>query len=318
MVLFRRFPIIVSMCVIVCNIESVGQQVPLNPISYRVFNPFIFNPAIAGSKDFSSIDLTAAFQGSLRSQILSGNTRLTKRAPGYYLSPEITQFTNAGIGGYIFNDDADTSRNIGVGASFSYHIPLDKRRLSFLSLGVSVKGIKFSRDSVYSTDPVKRQSAKSLSYPNMDLGIYYYSPTLFAGISMTNIFGNPEDPDVLGNYDIPVSQQIFFQAGYKILISRSLNIVLEPSMIVNADSSTSQDVKKMLEPMLKLYFENFCVGSYFNDLDKVSFFLQYKYPRFYFGTFFQLPKSTPYYKQPMVAEITLGINFTKIAGHNHW
>lgn len=318
MVLFRRLFIIVFFVFILSSNVSVGQQVPLNPISYRIFNPFIFNPAISGSKDFSSIDFIAAVQGSSKSQILGGNTRLSKRVPRYFLSQDVKEFTNIGIGGYIFNDRSDTSRNLGIGATFSYHIPLDKRHLKFLSFGASVKGVKFTRDEVYSTDPLQRQSAKNVFYPNMDLGMYYYSPTLFGGISISNLLGNPEDPDISGTYDIPVTTQYFFQAGYKILLSRPLNIVLEPSILVNDDGTSSQETKDMFEPMLKLYFENFCLGSYFNDFDKMSFFLQYKYPRFYFGAFFQLPKDSPYYKQAMVAEFTIGLNLAKLAGQSHW
>ena len=318
MVLLRRFSGVLFLVFILSGNVSVGQQVPLNPISYRIYSSFIFNPAISGSKDFSSIDFIAAVQGTSKSQILGGNTRLTKRVHGYNLSPDITEFTNIGIGGYVFNDLSDSSRNLGVGATFSYHIPLNKKHLSFLSFGASVKGVKFNREAVNSTDPGQSQSAKNVFYPNMDLGIYYYSPTLFAGISLTNLLGNPEDPDILGEYDIPVTRQFFFQTGYKILISRSLYIVLEPSLIINNDGSSSQEFKNMLEPMLKFYFENFCLGSYFNDFDKMSVFLQYKYPRFYFGAFFQLPKNSAYFKQPMVAEVTLGINLTKLEGHSHW
>jgi type IX secretion system PorP/SprF family membrane protein len=318
MVVYRRISTVVSLFLILYWNISIGQEVPLNPISYRVFNPFIFNPAISGSKDFSSIDLIAAVQGSSKSQLLSGNWRIAKKVPGYFLSPDIKEFTNVGIGGYIFNDKSDSSKNTGIGATFSYHIPLDKKHLSFLSFGTSVKWVKFNRDEVHSTDPAKSKPAKNVSYPNMDLGIYYYSPALYAGISFTNLFGNPESPNTLGEYEIPVSRQFFFQTGYKILLSRSLNIVLEPSIIINADGSSSQESKNMLEPMLKFYFESFCFGSYFNDFDKMSFFLQYKYPRFYFGTFFQLPKDTPYYKQSMVAEITLGLNFTRLSGKSHW
>jgi type IX secretion system PorP/SprF family membrane protein len=315
MILLRDLSAAVLLFFIFSVKVTVGQQVPLNPISYRIFSPFIFNPAIAGSKDYSSIDLTGSFRESSSSQVLSGNTRLTKRIPGYFLTPDMKGFSNVGLGGYVFNDRSDSSGNLGVGATFSYHIPLNKKHLSFLSFGAAAKGVKYNRDPVNSADPGQSQPSKNASYSNIDLGIYYYNPAFFAGISVTNILGNPEEDD---NSGIPVSQQLFFQAGYKILLSRSLDIVLEPSLIINDDGSSSQEVKNMLEPMLRFYFENFCLGSYFNDLDKMSIFLQYKYPRFCFGAFFQLPKNSAYFKQPMVAELTLGINFTKLAGHNHW
>jgi type IX secretion system PorP/SprF family membrane protein len=295
-----------------------GQQVPLNPVSYRIFNPFIFNPAMAGSKDFLSIDLIAGVQGDANSQVLSGNTRITKKVPDYLVSPGITEFTNIGVGGYIFNDYTGSSSNIGAGATASYHLSLDRQHLSFLSFGASVKGVSYKRDSISSTEPLLSQTSKSASYPNVDVGAYYYSPTLFAGISVTNLLGNTEEPDTNGVYDIPVSRQYTLQAGYKILLSRSLKIVLEPSLIVNSDGTSSQEIKDILEPMLKLYLDNFCFGTYFSDFDKTSVFFQYKYPRISIGTFFQLPKDSPYYQKALIAEFTLGINLSKFAGHNHW
>jgi hypothetical protein len=43
--------------------NSAAQQAPLHPISNRVFSPSVFNPAIAGSKDFMALDLAATIQG---------------------------------------------------------------------------------------------------------------------------------------------------------------------------------------------------------------------------------------------------------------
>jgi hypothetical protein len=67
----------------------------------------------------------------------------------------------------------------------------------------------------------------------------------------------------------------------------------------------------MIHPGLKLYLGNFCMGSYLNDYDRIPFFFQYKYPGFYIGTFFELPRNTPFYKKEITAEIVLGLNITK-------
>ena len=77
---------------------STGQPTPQYPVSYRIFSPFIFNPAIAGSKDFFSIDLLAGKYDKSNSQILSGSTRLSKTLPGYFSSPDSPVFTNIGVG----------------------------------------------------------------------------------------------------------------------------------------------------------------------------------------------------------------------------
>ena len=81
--------------------------------------------------------------------------------------------------------------------------------------------------------------------------------------------------------------------------------------MILTDDSLSFDFKQSLQPVLKLYAGNFCIGTYFNDYNKVSFFFQYRYPKFYFGAFFALPKDTPFFQKSPTAEIALGINFSR-------
>jgi type IX secretion system PorP/SprF family membrane protein len=317
MIFCRRLSTILFIILICSNNESAGEQIPLNPISLRVFTPFILNPATAGSKDFLSATLTASLQGASKSQILSLSTRLVKRAPSYFLSPGNREFTKIGIGGFIFNDLSGSSRNLGVGVALSYHIPLDRQHFSFLSFGASVKGLNFRKDSVYSNDPGQSLTFKNVYYPDLDFGIYFYSPTLFAGVSLTNLRGNPEKPGNPGNYDIKASRLYYFQTGYKVLINRSLNFTIEPSVIISTDGS-SQKFSDIIKPMVKLYLENYCFGTYFNDFDNMAVFFHYKYPRLNIGAFFKFNKRTQYFKRSMVAEVMLGINISKFAEHARW
>ena len=296
-----------------------GQQTPLNPLSYWVFTPYIYNPAIAGSKDYLSIDLSAAFQGKSNTQIISGNTRFSKTRSGYFSSPDIVEFKNYGIGWSVFKDVDDLSRNTGASVAGSYHIPLNTLKLSFISFGASVKGVYNILDTA---SVVTENSSKKTFYPNLDLGIYYFGTNFFLGFSTTNLLGNPEKPDSLGLFSIPVYRHYFFTAGYKIIINKSLNIVLEPSVLINANDSTFNTIADNINPILKLYAGNFCVGTYFLTDRKTSFFAQFRYPRFYVGTFFELPKKTSYFKGPPIVEFTLGINIqidkSRLANRSHW
>jgi len=307
---------------------SDGQQTHLNPTSYWVFIPYIYNPAIVGSKDFLSIDLNAAFQGKSNTKIVSGNTRLSKTRSGYFSSPDITEFNNIGIGGSVFNDVNGSFQNIGVSAIGSYQIPISTRKLSFLSIGISAKGVYNILDTS-SIEP--RIPSRKTFYPNLDLGIYFFSTNFFTGLSTTNLLGNQENPDSLGIYAIPVSRQYFFTAGYKILLSRSLNIILEPSVLINAYYSTflinsSEPVFKKISdnfnPIIKLYVDNFCIGSYFLRNEKTLFFIQYRYPTFYAGAFCELPKKSPYFKKTPIVEFTIGINIqidkSRFSRYSHW
>ena len=317
MIFRRRLSTILLIILIYSNNESAGQEIPLNPISFKVFSPFILNPAIAGSKDFFSASLTTSLQGASKSQILSLNTRLAKKVHSYFLSPGNREFTKIGIGGFIFNDLSGSSRNLGAGVSLSYHIPLDRQHFSFLSFGASVKGLNFRKDTVYSNDPGQSLTLKNIFYPDLDFGIYYYSPTLFAGVSLTNLRGNPYNSGNPGKNDIKVSRQYYFQTGYKIIINRSLNFLMEPSVIINADGS-SQKLPDIIKPMIKFYLENYCFGTYLNDFDNMAVFFHYKYPRLNIGAFFKFNKRTQYFKHLMVAEVTLGINLSKYSVHARW
>jgi type IX secretion system PorP/SprF family membrane protein len=299
-----------------------GQQAPYSPISYRIFTPFIFNPAITGSKDFCSLEFSAGWQGDSRSQIISGNSRLLKKGPSYFTSRDFKQFTNIGVGGFLFNETTSTYSNSGGAGTFSYQIPMNTSRLSFLSFGVSVKGIYNKMDSVYSADPALNKPSESKFFPNMDAGIYYYGSNLFAGFSVTNLLGNPGSSDSTTIQVIPVTRQYYLQAGYKFLVSKKLNFVIEPSIIINAEDTLPGNFTDILKPMLKVYIQDFCFGTYFNDYSNFSFFFQYRYPLFYVGTFVEIPKNNPYYKSPMNVEFSFGINFTQIFNRNskknHW
>ena len=295
-----------------------AQHTPITPISNRVFTPFIINPAIVGSKDFMAFDLSAVIQGDNYSQLLSANTRIAKKGPSYFGAPVSKGYTNFGVGAALYNDAIGNARNIGFTAGASYHIPLNDNNLTFLSGGVAVKGIYNMMDSLPDLDA----PAKSFFIPNIDAGVYFYGQKLFAGISATNILGNLIDSTDMALYDVPVSRQYFFTAGYKFILSRSLNIIIEPSIIINLDDSLSFKRKETYNPMLKLYMEGFCIGTYLHNYDNLTFFFQYKFPRIYLGTLVDFPRNVPFYKKELTVELAAGINFgnvNSISGSKwHW
>ena len=295
---------------------------PLNPVSYRIFSPFVFNPAMAGCKDYSSINVIAAFHNKTTSQILSGDTRLSKKGPVYFSSPETKQFSNIGIGGAFFNDLNNASRNVGGAFAASYHIPVSKNNLSFLSFGGTIKGVYNTITNDASSDSLLAIPPKKTFYPNMDLGVYFYNSNFHIGVSSTNIAGNPEAPDSLGRYEIPVSRQFHFQTGYKILLQRSMGIVLEPSVIFETDSFNSIKLFENVNPVVKLYLKDFCIGTYFNDRNSTSFFFQYKYPGVYLGAYLIIPKNSAFYIREPVIELTAGLNIkgkkTRSTNQSSW
>ena len=309
----ERIFLILMFAFSVCVVKG---QTFLNPVSYWVFTPYVYNPAMVGSKDFLSVNLNAAFLGNANTQLISGNTRITKTNSGYFSSPGITEYSNIGIGASVFNDFDGFQRSIGLSGSVSYQVPLNTRQLSFLSFGISVK-------DEYNT--IKSDTLNFLNktfYPNIDVGIYYYGTNFFAGISEINLFGSPWKPDSLGLFRVPVSREYFFTLGYKILLSKSLNIVLEPSVLFLTTDSTFHKFSNNINPIIKLYLGDYCIGSSFNSDGRISFFGQFRYPRFHVGAYYEFARKTAYYKNKPTVELNVGINIqtdkTRITNRNHW
>ncbi|MGB8489556.1 MAG: type IX secretion system membrane protein PorP/SprF [Bacteroidales bacterium] len=305
---------------LILSITAFGQQMPFNPISYRIFTPFLLNPAIAGSKDFLSADFGAGFRGKSNSQILSANGRVARKVSEYVASGKTYSFTNIGIGGSVFNDlNTDSlTHSAGAGITGAYHFPLDNRGLSYLALGASFKGLY----NYYEGNTEREIPPKEFYFPEIDLGIYLYNPDFYAGISATNLINPPVDTSTVSIYRVPVSRQYNFIGGYKLVISRALKLVLEPSLIISTDDSLSFNIRKNVQPIIRLYAGNFCIGTYFNNSNKVSFFFQYRYPKFYVGAFVALPKNSPFYKSPITTELAAGINLTRSksgsSNTGHW
>jgi len=309
---FRLISIIFN--ILIWGLTLSGQETPINPISFRVYDMFVLNPAIAGSKDYFVVDGVASFQGSYKSQLITGSSRIYKKSMGFFSTPVNKDYTNFGIGGSLFNDVSDTSKSIGFSFGSDYHIRINKQSTSFLSVGFAVKGI-YNR--LYTASPADGSSKPQETYlPNIDLGAYYYGPTLYAGISATNLLGSN---DTLG---IPVKPQYFLIAGYKFILSRAMQIAVEPSIIAHTGDTLSKDIKDIINPALKIYIQNFCVGTYFHNYDNFSFFFQYNFPALSVGTYFEYPKNTAFYKKELTAEFTIGLNVSRLLSKNknplHW
>ena len=310
--------IIFSIILLIPALMVNGQQSPFLPVSYRVFNPFIFNPAVAGSKDFSLLDLSLSNKDRNNSFMGSYNMRLAKTKDHYVSSVAATEFTNIGVGGYIFREQIGNARNTGFGATASYHLPLDNDARSFISAGASLKAIyhEFEGDTELFLPDF------NTLLPTADAGIYLYSPRFYAGISGTNLFFVTERSDSLALYTAPIKPMLFFHTGYKIIISNLHNVLIEPFVIVEYPYEKPAKTEEIIKPGIRLYVGQLSAGSFLNDLKHLSFFMQFKYEKACFGFYFEMPHKTAYFKEPVIAEISLGINLSAIKSgyqlNNHW
>jgi type IX secretion system PorP/SprF family membrane protein len=294
---------------LLAGVVLFGQEVPSKPLSIPVYNPLLINPAFAGSKDFTNIGLTTKALKYPDSQVLNVHKRLST-ANGDY--------SNLGFGAFVFQEQWDASWNSGIGLTGSYHYALDDKKLHNLAGGVTVKGIlnmpKKGAESIPDT-------ASVFFHPNLDLGIYYYGPSAFAGISVTTLLDPARKEDTLYAYS-DLHRGYHFYGGYKFVLSKQYGIVLEPSLLVSLDDNTFSEAHKHLVPYLKLYLQNFYIGTYLKDLDILALFFQYQFPRLYTGVFLEFPRVGFLNDDNIIMEVSLGVNLGRGVNtslqYRHW
>jgi len=286
-----------------------AQDVPTNPQSIPVYNPLVLNPAFAGSKDFTNICLTTKVLRNPTYQLINIHKRLTS-ANGF--------FSNMGLGGYTFYEQLDVSWNTGLALAGSYHFALDEASVHNLSIGGAMKGIlNVPKSEVETVDTIS-----SVFNPNMDVGIYYYGPTAFAGLSVTSLFGTKLSEEITIDSDAYFEREYHLYGGYKFLLSRSKAIVLEPSLLVSLNDSTVSEPQKHLVPYLKVYLQNFYVGTYMKSTDLFALFFQYQFPSFYTGVFLEFPRIGFLNNENIIFELSLGVNIgsgdNRFRQNRHW
>ena len=295
---------------LVINMVLAAQSVPSNPLSIPVYHPMVLNPAFAGSKDFTNISFTSKIYNNLGSQIINMHKRLTSSS-GY--------FSNIGVGAYIFQEQMDQSWNTGVAAAGSYHFALDEDNVHNIAVGASLKGFL---NIPKSNGEASEDTVSSKFNPNMDFGVYYYGPSAFAGLSITSLFGTKITNEVTIESDAYIQREYHLHGGYKFLLSRNNAIVLEPSLQVSLNDSTFSEIHKHLIPFLKVYLQNFYLGTYLKTLDIIALFFQYQFPRFYTGVFLEFPRIGFLNNDNIIFEFSLGINLgqsgQKFLQYRHW
>ncbi|GAB4401009.1 MAG: type IX secretion system membrane protein PorP/SprF [Microscillaceae bacterium] len=241
-----------------------------------MFNKLFFNPAFAGVEHKTLVHFIhraqwTGYQPSFddgrapNTQVLGFNTALLR--------------FNSGIGAHIVVDRLGPLTNLELQFSYAYHIKLNKD--TRLSLGL--RGGMYSRIIDFDKyrfaqpdDPLDVQNgSESVIKPDMAVGIYYYSPTFFGGLSANHLtqsefnFGDGFNRDALVN-------SFYLMGGYRFKMDRQEKWVLTPSLLVKASElqEFSFDVGTLVE-----YDEKFWLGSTFRNEESINFLAGVVIPR---------------------------------------
>ncbi len=191
--------------------------------SQYVFNYLVINPAYAGYKEALNLQ---AF-GRMQWTGVSG-------APSVYsiaADASATRENNVGWGGQIVNETRGATNLFSLFGTYAYRIRLNQRddRLS-IGLSAGVTQWQIDRSKLIHSDP----SMASNPYidqlspewrPDFRFGVYYSTPFVFAGVSVTNLFANFSSAQKVPH--------LYVSAGG--IIQLSDNITLKPSFLLRED-----------------------------------------------------------------------------------
>ncbi|MFH1319890.1 MAG: type IX secretion system membrane protein PorP/SprF [Bacteroidota bacterium] len=260
--------------VILFSAVSYAQQLPYH--SQYMFNDFLINPAVAGSKDYFPIMLTyrnqwIGFKDAPETMTLSMHGPVTSK--------------QIKIGGILFTDKTGPTSRSGAALSYVHHLQLGKDKVSF---GLSAILFQYILDkSELTTDEpgdkaIDGGTVKKI-VPEATFGVYYYGKNYYAGFSVpqliqmkVNIGGSQLLNKMVRHY--------FLTAGYKFDINDNFSI--EPSLLLKAITAAPVQIdinSKLCYQMPGVKSPSFWLGFSYRTEESVIALLGAEKSNFSFG-----------------------------------
>ena len=296
----KKIITITAFCFLV-SLTAKSQQLPL--YSQYMMNSFLLNPAIAGSKNYTPLILTARQQW----------TGITG-APQTFAISGHTLFKNdkVGMGGSFFNDRFGPTSRTGVQASYAYHLAVDRADTK-LAFGLAASAFQYKLDEssltvIEQDDPAFSQKIESTFMPDATFGIYLYNKNkFFAGLSIAQLF----------QFKIKINEfnenkmvrHYFLTGGYKFNLGDDFEI--EPSVLLKSTASSPIQ----LDINTKAYFKkNYWLGVSYRTNDAIIVLLGVKVDKYYIGYAFDYTLSKIINYSTGSHEIMIGINLGEDKG----
>lgn len=243
-----------------------GQQLP--QLSQYVAHDYLYNPAVAGSREMFEI----------RSAHRNQWTGIVDAPRTFMLSASSPVGRNMGVGGYVFTDNVGPSRRTGFQLSYAYHLKVNERVK--LGMGLSVGMLQFLIDGSKITffegsDPVMDEQLRGELVPDATFGAYLYHENWWFGAAAPQLMRNKlwfldERDQTLSR----LASHYYATGGYRLRVNEDL--VVEPSFMV-----------KYVDPMpLKIdltatlrYKDMVWLGASYRTKDAVSLMVGYWHDR---------------------------------------
>lgn len=230
---------------------SFSQQRP--HYTQYILNNYILNPALTGIENYTDVKLSVRDQwvglnGAPRTCYLTIQGPLGKNDEkqtatsmrsaeenswsrssweNYTISPP-----HHGIGLSVIGDKTGLYQHINATVSYAYHIGLTDKSSIAAGFAGGIENVSYDRSKATPVDPNDPALGNGKSFrtvPELNAGIWLYSPDYFLGVSVQQVvpqkinWGNE-------NTGFKLLPHYFFNAGYRFLLNDDINVI--PSVMI--------------------------------------------------------------------------------------
>jgi len=241
------------------SLIGFAQQDPI--YSQYMFNPFVINPAYAGTRNSMSAVILHRSQwvgidGAPTTQTASIHAPVNKYKIAWGLN--------------FAHDALGPMSNVMAGVTGAYHIKFRNSKLSF-GLRAGIHNSTFNRNELNfktDNDPYDVGGKVSAMIPNIDFGAYYYKTNFYLGLSATHLNGSKLNYDGFpDSANIYLRTHVMLASGYVFEISPKF--VLKPSVLIKTVGSRPNfDIN-----VSALFYKRFWLGLSFRNKSSINLLL---------------------------------------------
>lgn len=269
-----------------------------------IFNTYLTNPAVAGTKLYTPIAASyrsqwTGFDGGPQTYMLSGHTNLPNN--------------RIGVGGIFFHDNTGGAIS-RTGAEFTgaYHVDLNNRDAVSFGLSALVNQFSFNGEDLTYLDQNDEALINAMeSSFNFDasFGMLVYGPNYFFGFSIPNLIQTQLGLDGVIDEDNQNVRHYNFMGSYLYFFND--DFAMQPSALVRFTGSTPVQFDILMKG---IYQETIWVGLAYRHQDAVAVALGVEYDKYAIGYSYDLTTSNARNFSPHTHEITLAYNIPRTRG----
>jgi len=295
----KKYLILLSF-IITYTIPLLGQQSP--EFTLYMMNPFLYNPAVAGTANYWEIRSDHRFQW-----VGLNNAPITNVVSAF--GPHSTK--DMGFGGNVYSDITGPVSTTGANGVYTYNLPLTEDiRLSMgLELGILQYAIDFtSIDFNVLNDPGIPQTVQAKIEPDATAGVYVYNSQFNAGFSANHLFNLHEELTLKEIGVTRLQTHFYLMGGYRYLYDREWTF--EPGVVITKVVPAAYQFEFYGKAIYKNIFWG---GLSYRTQDAISIILGYTHERKIFvGYAFDYALTDLRKYTAGSHEIVIGYNFDSI------